>query len=359
MGKPATATEIAKVTKATDSLSAGWAFAQWDLRKRAKVKFKNAQEMLFGKEALEQATHEAVALYHASLFPLGALVADLTTGIGADLIALLKRGPAVGYEIDAERALMARHNVEIHGLIPHVNEWDCLSAAWEFQYAFADPARRVAGRRTLNIEEFEPDPDQIVERFRDLNLGVMKLTPLLADDLLTTLGRRLEFISYGKECREVLAISGREVVPGRFAIHLESGEALMSGEGAVSTSEPGSFLYDVDPAAIRAHCVGNLARQWNLTPLGESVGYLTGGTLAVSPWLHRYKVVYAGRGDLKATRLAIRNLGGKVYEVKQRGVGADPANLMKQLSNEGKLPLSLVLWPDGRSVRHLLACAEN
>ena len=50
-----------------------WAFTQWDLRSRAKAKFSAADDMVFTREALEQATSERVAAYHASLFPQGAL----------------------------------------------------------------------------------------------------------------------------------------------------------------------------------------------------------------------------------------------------------------------------------------------
>ena len=80
--------------------AARWAIGQWELRKKAVGKFKQAAEMLFTAEALEQSTHEAVAKWRASQFPEGALVADLTTGIGGDLIALAKRGPVLGFDLD-------------------------------------------------------------------------------------------------------------------------------------------------------------------------------------------------------------------------------------------------------------------
>lgn len=67
---------------------ANWAFAQDVLRDKAKERFVDVENMWFGREALEQATHPAVAAYHASKFPAGKNVVDLTCGIGADLKAI-------------------------------------------------------------------------------------------------------------------------------------------------------------------------------------------------------------------------------------------------------------------------------
>ena len=353
-GKEPTASAIQRVSTQTNVSAAAWAFGQWDLRKRARAKFHLAEKMLFVREALEQASHEAVAAYHASLFPAGTTVADLTTGIGADLIALARRGATIGFELDQERLSWAQHNVQAHGLSSSYHLEDSLAAEWNFDYAFADPARRVEGRRTLDPSEFEPNPVEISHRFSNLKLGAMKLSPLLPDTFLETLGSRLEFISFGFECREALIIGGTEAKPGRFAVHVESGQRLEEGEPKVTTSTPAKFLLDMDPAAVRAHCIGTLCERYQATPLGDSNGYLTTDFEAHSPWFRTYRILYEGRGDVKPTKLAVRELDGNVFEVKQRGVKGDVQKLNRELSLKGKLPLSLVLWPDGQKVRHLL-----
>lgn len=310
--------------------------------------------MLFVQEALEQSTHEGVAGYHASLYPAGKLVADLTAGIGADLIALAGRGPALGFELDPVRADYARHNVSVHGLDATVFTADCLEGDWEFEFAIADPARRVDGRRTLDPSEFEPDPVLLAERFVNLRMGVMKLSPLLPDDILTSLGVGLEFVSFGGECREALVFAGSEAPHGRSAVHVGSGERLTSSDAPVGASEPDAYLFDCDPALVRAHAVGTLCSRHGLAPLGDSIGYLTGPDLVKSPWLRSYRIRYSGKGDAKTTKRALRDLDARVFEVKQRGVKADPARLMKELAYGGSTPLSLALWTDGPSVRHLL-----
>jgi hypothetical protein len=112
----ATPANILRIAKATSDEAARWAFGQWELRAKARTKFAEADRMLFVREALEQATGEAIARYHASRFPEGAPVVDMTAGVGADLIALARRGPAIGYELDPERAMCAAWNLRVHGV---------------------------------------------------------------------------------------------------------------------------------------------------------------------------------------------------------------------------------------------------
>ena len=176
----------------------------------AKAKFKEAEQMLFDRDGLEMASHETVAAYHASRYPEGVRVADLTSGIGADLVALARRGEAVGFELDEVRAAYARHNLEILGLSADILVIDSLVADWDFQYAYADPARRVGSSRTLNPADFSPDPVLLAERFRGLRRGAMKLSPMLRDDFLLQFGGELEFVSFRGECREALVWLGRD-----------------------------------------------------------------------------------------------------------------------------------------------------
>lgn len=306
--------------------------------------------MLFVREALEQATHEAVARYHASKFPVGELVADLTCGIGSDLAALAARGPAIGFEMDPERAACARHNVPQ----AEVRQQDCLEAEWTWQYAFADPSRRVAGRRTVDPREFSPDPRVLADRMGALRLGGIKLSPLLPDRFLECLGPGLEFISYGRECGEALVWTGRDAPSGRWAVHLESGERLDGpNEAPPPVDSPDAMLFDPDPAAVRAHALGTLCRSHGLQPLGDG-GYLTGPAAVASPWLRGYRALWSG--DLKGARAAARALGLRPAEVKARGVRPDATAIRKADPGAGE-PASLVVYAIGRSVRAAWAVA--
>lgn len=350
-GLAATASAIESVSLETGVEAARWAFLQWELRAKAAGKFELADQMLFDRDGLEMATHERVAAFRAARYHEGSRVADLTCGIGADLIALARRGNVVGFEVDAQRAAMARHNLSVHGLSGEVVEQDCLGAAWDFEYAFADPSRRPGGRRTLNPADFLPDPVALAQRFEQLKLGAIKLSPMLADSFLESLGGRLEFLSYGGECREALVWLGREAVPGRYAVHVESGERLEAGEPGPLTEEPGEWLLEADPAAIRAHGLGTLSSRFNLRELGDSNGYLTGEP-AASPWLRSFRVLHHGPADLKRTTAALRELGAGTPELKQRGAGQDLIALRKKLKREGSRRVALAIWVVGKSLRH-------
>lgn len=348
-GLKPSAGNIDRVARATSSKLAAWAFLQWELRAKAAAKeLPNAEHMLLTREALEQASHFRVAQYHASLFPNDVLVADLTCGVGSDLLALAKHGQSRGYEIDPERLEYAEWNLRMNGIMADLRLEDSLAARWEFEYALADPARRVEGRRTLDPEDFSPNPRALAERMAGLRLGLMKLSPLLPDAFLEGLGPRLEFVSLGGECREALVHCGSEASGGRFAVHVETGERLAAREVSV-VEEPLEFFYEADPAAIRAHALGSVD---GVVGLGDSNGYLTSGEEVPSAWLTAYRVLASGPFDLKSVRRRAGELGAGAVVVKSRAPGMDVVKLGKALKGDGKMPLIVALYLLGRSVRY-------
>lgn len=356
-GLESTANAITKVARSTDSSAASWAFAQWELRKRAEAKFSKAAEMLFVKEALEQATHERLSQFHASLFPPDRLVLDLTTGIGSDLIALARRGPVLGFEIDHVRATYATHNLTVHGLEGNVRQED--SMAWVSEnprsdYCFADPARRVDGKRTLDIAAFTPDPRALAQIFRRCRLGVMKLSPMLNDSDLKELGEQIVFVSFGNECREVLVISGKDSHRSVSAYHVESGQYAPESELPAQTDSPMEFLYEVDPALSRAHGAGNIASEHGAMALGDSHRYMTGTFLVPSPWVKAFRVLYHGSLDTKRINQELRALEAACPELKQSGAGLDLLQERKKYSDYGPRKVSLAFWPVVRSIRYAI-----
>lgn len=351
-GREADANAIADVAAQTSPEAAAWAFTQWRLRERAKRKFARAEQMLFSAEALEQATHEQVAAYHASLFPIGTLVGDLTTGIGGDAIAQARRGPVLGYEPDVARAALARHNLAAHGLAGEVREADCLGDEWSFEHAFADPARRVEGRRTLRMDEFQPDPKELAERMKGLRLGAIKLSPLLKDEELMALGGRVEFLSHESECKEALVVLGVDSgEPGYEAVHIESGERLAGSptpRRMTLTDEPETWFFEADPAAIRAHALPVLAERYDLFPLGRSNGYLTGRRNVESPWLKAYRIVGFAPTDPRQAGRALTELNAATPAVKTRSANIDPFEFGRKLRLKGRRNLVLAFFPSSQ-----------
>jgi hypothetical protein len=342
---------IERVAKAVGPELGRWAFGQWALRDRARSKFTRASEMLFDRPALEMASHESVASFHASRFPADVVVADLTAGIGADLIALGRRGPVIGFEIDPIRAEYATYNLAVHDEVGEIKCADSVASEWDFEYAFSDPARRVESGRTWNPDEFSPHPIKLADRLQGLRLGAMKLSPMLRDEFFRHFEGRLEFVSFDGECREALVWLGSEAGSGRAAVRAEDGLALEAGEDAETTGEASGFLFEADPAAVRAHSLGTLARSLGLLSLGDSNGYLTSDVQVGSPWLTPYHVLADHSADLRRTNAVLRSLNAGTPIIKSRVPRLDVQALQRQLRGEGR-ELIVTAYPSGKQVRH-------
>ncbi len=148
-------------------------------REIAKGKFTHGSCMSFpSREALEQATPEAVARYRAQricqLFGAGAAektAADLCCGIGMDAIALAgKFWKIYAIDVDAKAIESAKANAKIYGA--QNIEFICadyrtiglekLGAG----FVFADPSRRVAGRRVGGLGQTEPSTTELIEHIK-------------------------------------------------------------------------------------------------------------------------------------------------------------------------------------------------
>ena len=355
-----------------------WSSVQSELRQKARSRFgEQASRMLFVREALEQASHPLAARYRASLFPAGETVVDLTAGIGSDLIALAARGPARGIELDPERAAYAAHNTGVP-----VAAADALRTELT-PYWIADPARRSGGRRIIDADDFAPPLSSLLERARTANLAIIKLSPMLPDRVLQVDGAGLEFLSVGGECREAMLLLGSEAQPGRRAVLItpEVTHTLDASDPGEPVTSAGAYLYDADPAAIRAHALGSVASASRrctsppfsdestgvfrigempmppLAPLGDSPGYLTGDEALESPWLRRYRVRDTGAFHVREIKEGLRRGGLRIFETKKRGVGEAPLAKLKGLPKEGE-PVSLILWAVGSSIRYALASPE-
>lgn len=362
-GLPPSASYLDRLSRRHGAEAARWAFEQWELRTRARTKFARAEAMLFDRDGLEMATHEELAWVHSMTFPAGEAAADLTCGIGADLIALARSRPAVGFEVDPLRAAMARHNLAVHGLVADIRLESCLEASWDFAYAVADPSRRKAGRRVLEAGDYDPPLDTLSSRMRGLKGGSIKVSPMLKDETLGQHGDWVEFVSFGGECREAIVRFGPRAKGSPsgevLAFHAETSTWLTGqAEPEPSVEAPLKYVFEADPAAIRAHSLGTLGECLEAVPLGNSNGYLTGSEPASDPggraFSRAFEVVGHGRADAKRIRQDLRKLGASVEAVKVRGVKEEPRAWLDKLKSEGPRRLLLILYPVGKSVRYAL-----
>lgn len=354
----ATPANIERVGKATHAEAARWAFTQWNLRARARAKFQRADAMLFDREALEQATHEAISAYRASRFPKGVAVLDGTCSLGGDLIALAQVGQAVGVDLDPNRLGMAAWNLRVHDASAHLVEGSCFEVEAPEGFAFFDPARRADGKRVVDIADFAPNPNGIVEHFKSLSLGMMKLTSMLRDEILADLGPCCEFWSYGRECREAVVTWGESAGEGVWAVHIESGVRLAAGEAPWPIETPRPYFYDVDPACVRAHATGALAACYDLDQFGDAAGYLTGSVAVSSPWIRRYAVVDCLPGHVDKTTQHLRAHNLRANTIKTRTPQIDLETLKRNWKKTGSEEIVIAIVSMGKRHLHVLLKEE-
>lgn len=312
------------------------------LRQRAKAKFAAADRMYFTREALEQASGDAVAAYRAAGLAAFGTVADLCCGIGGDTVAFAAAGLTVhAVELDPLRAAMTAANAAALGVTERVavHEADALTVSLpDVRAAFADPNRRTDGKRHLAPEAYTPSLSALLGRFEPGFPLAVKVAPGVDRNDVATLGAEAEFISVGGEMKECVLWFGALRSAAWRATVLPSGATLAAVDDPDPPGAPaevGAFVYDPDPAVVRAGLTGVLAEQLGLSPFDWQVATLTGPEEVRSPFVTAYRVEHSDRFHAGRLRDYLRDLGvGRVTMVK-RGSMLDADDVTRKLKLSG------------------------
>lgn len=311
------------------------------LREKARAKFTHAARMYFTREALEQASGDVIAQYRVTRFTPFGVVADLCCGIGGDTLALAPAGLIVhAVEYDALRAAMTRANASALGFGDriHVHEADaCTIALPGVRAVFADPSRRAWGNRHLDPEDYTPPLSAIRARFApDVPLGV-KIAPGVAWADIAGLDAEAEFISVDGQLKECVLWFGLMRSASRRATVLPEGRTLATHESPPlpDVGPVLDFVFDPDPAMMRAGLVGVLAEQLGVHAIDHSVTLLSGSRCIHSPFLTGYRVEWSAHYHPRRLNEYCRQHGiGRVTPV-QIGSRMDPREVMKRLKLAG------------------------
>ncbi len=366
-----TLTALTRLRKSATPEQANAAWEMADLRKRGQAKFGPlSAQMYFVREALEQASGQRVADYHAARLKAAGLpcVADLGGGLGGDALAFARAGLTVTLtERDPVRARFAAENAAAWGLsnLLTVQTGDLLTlppppvgtAVW------LDPARRQNSRRVSDPEDYAP-PLSWLETLPASAMGV-KLSPAIDHALAARCGAELEFLSEGGECREALLWRGaaqtgdalRATLLSADGPHTLIGPADIPGDTALASS--GTYLYEPDPAVIRAHLVGTLGRQLDALPVDPHIAYLLGDTLLPTPFAAAYEIWEQfpySRKRLQAA-LSARNAGRVI--IKKRGFPLEPEEIRKSLKLRGPEEVTVILARVGSGHQVFLCSPAN
>lgn len=346
---------------------------QAELRRRARVKFSEADRMFFTPVGLEQATDEVLASYKADRFPLAAPLADLCCGIGGDLLALARRGPVSGVDRDPVVTLLAEANLDVlclrtSGFQPRILLADAAAISLEDYAAWhVDPDRRPQGRRTTQVELHEPAASILNRLLHSDPHAAMKLAPATDPPRQWALQAELEWISRGGECRQLVAWFGslaRQPGYRRATVLSASGRAGLRTPwtifGQPSESLPvapriGRYLFDPDPAVLAARLLPVLAERHTLAAVDTQSVYLTGDEPVATEGVACFEVTDVLPFDRRRLNQVFDSRGIGQLEIKKRGVGDTPEQIRRRLRLRGDKAAVLLLTPIGGRVAAVLA----
>jgi SAM-dependent methyltransferase len=316
-----------------------------ELRQKAATKFTRAAEMWFDRQGLEQSTAEPVARYKARRFQ--GEVWDLCCGIGGDALALAEYARVCAVDINPAACLRTQWNAEVYGVGKNVTTSsqnaelvDCANSL-----VHIDPDRRRFGpSRSVRVEEYVPGLEflqQLTERGRG---GAIKLSPA------SNFGGKFqdvehELISLHGECKEATIWFGE--LKGEFAWRataLPSGETLSGNplDHVAPVNPPGAFIFDPDPAIVRAGLVDCLAEKLGIWRLDAEEEYLSGDAVIVSPFVQSFELLAELSNNDKEIRNYFRSSSAGQVEIKCRRIPVDADVVRRKLPLPGRDPLVLM-----------------
>jgi hypothetical protein len=211
---------------------------------------------------------------------------------------------------------------------------------------FFDPARRKGGRRAFSVRRYDPPLDIINHWLPDFPALGVKISPGVDLDEIAAYDAELEFISLQGELKEAVlwfgplksAFRRATVLPGP---HTFSSDSLPKER--LPLSEPQEYLYEPDPAILRAGLVAHLGARLGASQLDPEIAYLTSSVLKNSPYARAWKVEDWLPFNLKRLRAYLREQNLGKVTVKKRGSPLDPDALIRSLRLKGDLERVLVL----------------
>lgn len=353
----------AKLRKTLTAEQVHLVLEQVDLRRRGRDKFAAADKMFFTPRALMQASDEVVAAYKAARFPAGKAAADLCCGIGGDLLALAEQGSCTGVDRDEVLAHLAQRNCEVtgrgggRGVVADAATFPIQDyAAWHI-----DPDRRPSGKRTTQVEHYEPPLEVLEDLLAKNPNAAIKLAPAAQVPENWEQAAELEWLQSRGECRQQVAwFSSLALRPGEKSatiVDALGGPRTVQGRGEepVPVAEKiGRFLFEPAAAVLAARLTQTLCTQHHLQAVSRQAMYLTGEHPLADPALSCFEVQEVLPFDERQLKAWLRQRGIGRLEIKKRGCDVEPEKLRKKLSGPGEESATLLICPLGGKVQALV-----
>ncbi len=311
-----------------------------DIRRKAAAseKFSRADRMWLTPTGLEQATSEPIARHKAKRF--SGSVWDFCCGIGGDSLALAERCEVHSVDLDPAMCLRTEWNAEVYGVHERVRTAvaDVSLPGDRTGQLHIDPDRRPGGQQRMRrIEDCSPNLDVLRALMSEFRGGAIKLSPA------SNFGGKfsnveIELVSLYGECKEATIWFGELAGDQPFrATSLPSGETIASDplSARVDITSPRRFVFDPDPAIVRAGLLDVLAERLQLTRLDDAEEYLTGDEPLRSPWLQTFRVLEVIPNNDREVRAACRRCEFGSAEIKCRHLPIEVERVRRKLPLEG------------------------
>lgn len=339
------------------------------LRQRAHGKIAHADQLFFIRAALEQASSAPVAAYRARLLPPASHLADMGCGIGGDALVAAAHGHTVtAYDNDPARLTVARANADILGLRERVTfaHADVLTTPppAAATVVYCDPARRDGMRRHFTLAAYSPPLAHVLAWLAQHPALLVKLSPGVdraeLDAVLAAAGNppvSCEFIALNGDLKECLLRCGTlaEATPRATLLHTVTAPHAPASYAATvhsmtatpapaaPVSVPLAYLYEPDPAIMRAGLVAQLAASLGAAQLDAQIAYLTAAHAQPTPFARVWRIREWLPFQRKRLRARLRALDAGEVTVKKRGSPLDTDALARELRGTGGTSLVVVL----------------
>ena len=340
--------------------------------------------LLCDKLALEQSTAQDIGRWKANLWPRGngapgegAKVYDLCCGMGGDSFYLPASLQLTGVDLDENRLVMYRHNMQAFGKAASTKCADVRSIEGA-DYFTIDPARRaIEGENQRDLRNLTPTLEEVVEISKHYRGGMAKLPPGYPPADIPD-GTEILYLGGHSDCRECLVLFGEhaknpdtiraviidkngetvaewarkrdrslETLDDDLQEKLDRNDSLEGKDRTYRTATSrsdlplggiGKYIAEPAPVLIRSRLFSDaaLAHDPDAHLISEGIAYVSSDKMLPAPAFTSYEILAHAEIATGAVRSMLKEHDIGKITLKLRGVKLDPDAETKRLKPKGK-----------------------
>ncbi|MFX1325496.1 MAG: hypothetical protein ACFE8N_11095, partial [Promethearchaeota archaeon] len=151
----------------------------------------------------------------------------------------------------------------------------------------------------------------------------------------------IEVVSYKGEVREIMLWFGKfKITPDtQSVLATKLPEKITWTQKPkrynIPVTEPRKYVYEPDPAFIKAHLISDIAEKYNLNQIHKHIAYLTSDKLIITPILKCYETLAYLELDYNNINEILDKLNLGAMDFKSRGISVDLKNIHREIRGTG------------------------